>query len=68
MVNKTLLPPLAHPGQTLKRLEGLHFPTWHGIRSDDWRTAGLGEPSGSEHLQGHNAWEGGSRGSIKGEI
>src|SRR5260370_26284603 len=52
MVNKTLLPPRAHPGQTLKRLESLHFPTWHGIRSDAWRTAGLGEPSGSEHLQG----------------
>jgi flagellar basal-body rod protein FlgF len=46
MVNNPLLPAFVYPAQTPKRLESLHFPTWHGIRSDDWANRGLGRAFG----------------------
>src|SRR5580704_7603888 len=46
MVNNPLLPAFVSPAQTPKRLESLNFPTWHGIRSDDWANRGLGRAFG----------------------
>jgi hypothetical protein len=39
MVNKTFLPPALRPRKTPKRFKSLSFLNWHGIRSDQWRTA-----------------------------
>jgi hypothetical protein len=56
MVNEPLLPSRFDPGKTSNLLKNLHFPDWHGFRSDFKRTAGLGELGGLQHPQ--TAWEG----------
>ena len=67
MVNKTLLPPLRTPCETSNHLKNRDFPTWHGFRSVDWRTAAWESFGGSTDPQ--TAWEGLSAGSsLRGEL
>src|ERR1700742_3692884 len=59
MVNKTFLPPALHPRKTPKRFKSLNFPNWHGIRSDEGRTARAWESFVRVRWGRGDAWESG---------